>query len=149
MTPTPVIEKVSPRHADDLFEVFQSSAAHSRFPIGPNWSREQWLSECRNSGWVSRSSQGQVLAFLLFRELVDAWEISLLATAPDARGQGLMKQLFARLFAEKPLDKAVWLEVHEGNQAARNLYESLGFKQTGLRPRYYADGGSAVLYNYG
>ena len=31
------------------------------------------------------------------------------------------------------------LEVREGNVAARNLYDSLGFTQIGVRKRYYED----------
>ena len=33
---------------------------------------------------------------------------------------------------------AVDLEVRSSNVAARALYESLGFSETGLRPKYYA-----------
>ena len=31
------------------------------------------------------------------------------------------------------------LEVRVGNAAARGLYEKLGFRETGIRPRYYTD----------
>ena len=33
----------------------------------------------------------------------------------------------------------VWLEVRASNQAARGLYKKVGFKEVGLRPRYYPD----------
>lgn len=37
------------------------------------------------------------------------------------------------------------LEVKANNLPALHLYRSLGFKQVGLRRRFYADGGDAVL----
>ena len=59
--------------------------------------------------------------------------------APDYRGQGLGRHLLRRL-----LDIARWngaervfLEVRPSNPLAKNLYESLGFKDIGKRPRYY------------
>ena len=35
--------------------------------------------------------------------------------------------------------RLVHLEVREGNQTARRLYERLGFKEDGLRRNYYED----------
>jgi ribosomal protein S18 acetylase RimI-like enzyme len=37
------------------------------------------------------------------------------------------------------------LEVSASNQAARALYESLGFSKAGRRRRYYADGADALI----
>ncbi|MCD8158997.1 MAG: hypothetical protein LUD77_08915 [Clostridiales bacterium] len=33
----------------------------------------------------------------------------------------------------------ITLEVRAGNKKALNLYESIGFKQEGIRPEYYSD----------
>lgn len=38
-----------------------------------------------------------------------------------------------------------YLEVRESNLPARTLYESLGFAQTGYRPRYYSDPDEAAV----
>jgi len=38
------------------------------------------------------------------------------------------------------------LTVHEENDAARSLYESLGFERRGREPEYYADGGDGLLF---
>jgi ribosomal-protein-alanine N-acetyltransferase len=56
---------------------------------------------------------------------------------------GSLLEHFRRSLAE---GKEIWLEVHEGNDAARKLYEKQGFVAEGRRPRYYRDGGSAILY---
>ena len=34
---------------------------------------------------------------------------------------------------------------HAANEPALKLYEGLGFNQVGRRPKYYRDGGDAVL----
>ena len=39
----------------------------------------------------------------------------------------------------------LFLEVRADNPIARALYDSLGFEQIGVRPRYYRDGVDAIL----
>ena len=58
-----------------------------------------------------------------------------------------MEQLLSELIAQQPAETELWLEVHEANGPARKLYEKVCFVEVGKRPRYYADGGTAVLYN--
>jgi ribosomal-protein-alanine N-acetyltransferase len=62
-----------------------------------------------------------------------------LCIGPDWRGRGLGRHLLGRL-----LDVARWngaervfLEVRPSNPLARTLYESMGFREIGRRPRYY------------
>ncbi|KHD87780.1 MAG: peptide N-acetyltransferase [Bdellovibrio sp. ArHS] len=91
--------------------------------------------------------EGEALAgFILYRELPDAWEISLVASHPRFRRQGYMERLFTYVIAAKGQERQLWLEVHEENLSAQKLYEKLGFKEVRRRPRYYADSGTAILY---
>ncbi len=69
-------------------------------------------------------------------------EITRIAVAPDARRQGLGRALLNAMLAAlapngEPL--TVYLDVRESNRAAQALYESLGFVQQGVRPRFYGD----------
>ncbi len=92
--------------------------------------------------------EGEELAgFVLYREVPDAWEISLVATHPKFQRRGFMEQLITYLIAAKGQNRELWLEVHESNHSAQKLYEKLGFKLTGRRPRYYKDGATALLYS--
>lgn len=94
--------------------------------------------------------EGEVLAgFVLYRELPDVWEISLVASHPQWRRKGMMEALLRHMAAAKGQGRALWLEVHEENVGAQKLYEKLGFREVRRRPRYYKDGASAILYSLG
>lgn len=92
--------------------------------------------------------EGQILAgFVLYREMPDVWEISLVASHPQWRRRGLMEVLLKHMAAAKGHGRSIWLEVHEENVGAQKLYEKLGFREVRRRPRYYKDGASAILYS--
>lgn len=110
------------------------------------WPNDLLGAELATAEAVGVFSNGHLAGFILYRELDRAWEISLVASHPNFRRQGLMEQLFLHLIAAKGHERELWLEVHEENVAAQKLYEKLGFKEVRRRPRYYKDGGSAILY---
>lgn len=131
-----------------LLSIFK---ANQNLPGAPNWTDQQFLDECRSQATLTSVDQsGEVEAFILYRITPEAFEISYLATLPKAKRKGLMRDLLERLVREsKGKGLPIWLEVHERNSQAIALYENFGFVRTGLRPKYYADGASALLYNYG
>jgi ribosomal-protein-alanine N-acetyltransferase len=96
---------------------------------------------------VVRPGQGFVLA----RVAADEAEILTLAVAPDARRQGGGAALLAAAMAQAALRgaAAMFLEVSEGNAAARALYAAAGFAEAGRRRRYYADGADALVLRRG
>ncbi len=78
--------------------------------------------------------QGTALAALcVVQDLAGEREILQLGVLPVYRGQGLARELLLSLPGEEPY----FLEVRESNQAARKLYESVGFVELGRRPNYY------------
>lgn len=138
--------------ADRVFEIYVSAQAAASVPIGPRWSREQIQDEV-NTGlawWAVSNERHAISAFLLYRDLPDAFEITMLATSPEGRRKGAMSELIEALQVEaKTRSKAIWLEVHESNLPARKLYDKTGFREVGRRPRYYVDAGAAILYSWG
>ena len=64
-----------------------------------------------------------------------------LAVRPERRRRGLGQALVEAALADPASAGArrVYLEVRPSNLAARALYGSLGFTETGVRPRYYGD----------
>lgn len=74
-------------------------------------------------------------------------DIQTIAVAPERRGSGLGRALMLALVDEARRREAwqVFLEVRADNPVARSLYNSLGFAEIGVRPRYYRGGIDAVL----
>ncbi len=70
--------------------------------------------------------------------------------APWARGHGLARRLVERAEAKATSDgfKLVNLDVRETQQAAINLYESLGYQQYGLHPHYAEIDGTPIKGYY-
>jgi ribosomal-protein-alanine N-acetyltransferase len=66
-------------------------------------------------------------------------ELESIAVARQRRGTGrrLMQALVEQL--EQAGVTRIFLEVRASNQAARGLYQALGFSETGRRRAYYAD----------
>ena len=95
---------------------------------------------CRLFGILDR---GLLVAYLALgvpagiREM----EVYNIAVAETMRRQGLGRRLlaFALSLAAAKTGMRVMLEVRRGNLPAIRLYESLGFMQVGVRPRYYTD----------
>jgi ribosomal-protein-alanine N-acetyltransferase len=73
--------------------------------------------------------------------MVDEAHVTSVAVKPDMRGRGLGELLMLSLFDIALRLEARWvtLEVRVSNTIARRLYEKLGFREAGTRPRYYTD----------
>ena len=92
--------------------------------------------------------RGEALAYAVFQLLPDETELLRVGVVPGACRRGLARRLLEGSLARLALQgrPACHLEVRNDNRAARSLYESLGFRATGWRRRYYADGEDAVRY---
>jgi len=84
---------------------------------------------------------------LLGRVTLDEAEILTLAVAPHARRQGIARALLEAARKEMVLRGArtIFLEVAEGNVAARTLYCRFGFLEVGRRHRYYPNLADALV----
>ncbi|WP_016898086.1 ribosomal protein S18-alanine N-acetyltransferase [Aerococcus viridans] len=84
-----------------------------------------------------------------FQLIFDDVELFNIAILPAYRRQGLSQHLLeeALTYFTKNEGKIVTLEVRSRNQAARQLYEKLAFKQIASRPNYYpVDLDDAIIY---
>jgi ribosomal-protein-alanine N-acetyltransferase len=73
------------------------------------------------------------------RHVLGELHITTIAVRPEYRRRGHARALIGEALAAYPNAGHVHLEVRPTNAAAVALYESLGFKTTGHRPRYYGD----------
>jgi ribosomal-protein-alanine N-acetyltransferase len=82
---------------------------------------------------------------VLLRCAADEAEILTIGVAKPRQGIATTLMQTALAYAQTQNAKTMHLEVAASNTAARALYDSLGFKQTGHRRNYYANGGDALI----
>ncbi len=138
-----MVEKLNLDHVNTVFEIVES---HSQNPQFASWRIEQIRSELQSGHGIGFIEEGKLRAFFLYKSFDSHMEISLLATHPEAERQRFMRQLLEKLRDTKPA-REIWLEVHEHNLRARQIYEKSGFFIVSRRFSYYPDGGTAILYN--
>jgi [ribosomal protein S18]-alanine N-acetyltransferase len=97
---------------------------------------------------AARGAEPLGYAAVLFRASSRKARLYSIATAPSASGRGLGGALLgaAERAAEKRGCAALHLEVREDNFPAIRLYERNGYRRSGVRPDYYADGATALRY---
>jgi len=73
--------------------------------------------------------------------MVDEAHVTSVAVRPEFRGRGLGQLLMLTLFDVAMQKEARWLtlEVRISNKGAQAMYQKLGFREAGVRPRYYTD----------
>ncbi len=141
---------IQPTDSLELFNILQSLLEHSSElkDLGVFWTQEALVKELEVGAGIASKSEQQIQCFVLYRELnKNLIEINLLATRSELLKQGLMESLMNELL-KLCEGKEIWLEVHEKNHKALNLYKKLGFLVSGKRPQYYKDGGAAVLLSF-
>ena len=89
---------------------------------------------------------GNATCFAVFRMMGPEAEILTLATHPDAQGRGQATAMLKTALSSLQYEgvKEIFLEVSDKNHAAIALYQRAGFSAFSERPKYYADGSSAI-----
>jgi ribosomal-protein-alanine N-acetyltransferase len=129
-------------------------AALHRISFRHGWSEsefERLLSDRASIAHVARANggRGAVVGFVLSNRAADEAEIFLVALAPGERGHGTATKLLSKHLGRLAAAGVarVFLEVDEGNSAARKLYARAGFAEVGRRSGYYRkpEGNAAAL----
>ncbi|MDB5368006.1 MAG: tsaB [Rhodospirillales bacterium] len=128
---------------------FDLAAALHATSFTPPWdvaSLAASLADPTAFGWIAIEG-AQPVGLILARAPADQAEILTIAVRPEARRRGIARQLMAAAVDEANRRRAesMFLEVADGNEAARALYQSLGFTEESIRRRYYADGQDARI----
>lgn len=92
-------------------------------------------------------ADGRAVGFVVYWLVADEVHLLNVVVAAAARGRGYGEQLVRRVVAvaEEMGCEQVCLEVRVGNESAIRLYERVGFRPMGRRPKYYADNGEDAL----
>ncbi|HZC14502.1 MAG TPA: ribosomal protein S18-alanine N-acetyltransferase [Thermoleophilaceae bacterium] len=88
----------------------------------------------------------RLVGYLVCSRYDTVWHVMNIAVEPEHRRTGVATALMAALFARADRPGARYtLEVRPSNVAAVAMYERLGFRPAGRRPRYYHDTGEDAL----
>jgi ribosomal-protein-alanine N-acetyltransferase len=90
---------------------------------------------------------GRAVGFCNYWRIADELHILNVAVHPDCRKQGHASALVRHILdvARQHKARVVSLEVRVSNQSAQSLYRKFGFREVGMRPKYYADNGENAL----
>ena len=108
------------------------------------WTRAMYEDERRHPDrsflGVWKSPDGAVAGYISFWVVADEVHINNVAVRPEARTRGIGRCLveFAMRHGASRGAVTVLLDVRSANQAARRLYERLGFLPVAVRRGYYA-----------
>ncbi len=140
------IRQMRPEDLDEVMEIEQYS-----FPTP--WTRTVYENDLKRNPnsrfFVARSDDegSELLGYIGNWVIEDECHVGTIASKREFRGQGIAEALLiyaARASLAEGVTYII-LEVRENNFAAINLYKKLGFKQVGLRRRYYRDTGEDAL----
>lgn len=139
------VKRLELDHASAIQEILQDLVSQKLF-WGRPWTLKQIQEEIVPHFCRGLFKGPKLVAFLFIRDLRGEYEITLLGTSPEFHRQGAMTDLWGSVQQELNPKCEVFLEVHEKNISAHQLYEKLGFLRSGRRPFYYPDGCAAWLY---
>jgi [ribosomal protein S18]-alanine N-acetyltransferase len=107
------------------------------------WSRMMFVSEIVKATSVCLGAfvDSALVGYVIVSRYVDAWHVMNLVVAPEHQRQGIATRLLVALFDQTAEDdsRGFTLEVRVSNEAAIELYKSMGFSPQGVRRGYYTD----------
>ena len=105
------------------------------------WSAAIWRGELGSPYglYLVLEERGEVVGQIGSRHVLGELHITTIAVKPEYRRRGYARDLIGAALDSYPNASHVHLEVRPTNVEAIALYESLGFRKTGRRPRYYGD----------
>jgi ribosomal-protein-alanine N-acetyltransferase len=111
------------------------------------WSAAIWREELDSPYglYLVIEDSGEVFGHIGVRHVHGELHVTTIAVRPEYRMRGHARALIGAALAAYPNASHVYLEVRPTNVPAIALYESLGFRETGRRPRYYGDEDAVLM----
>ncbi len=137
--------RIRPMQVEDIPEVYAIDVLSFSLPWSERSYRFEVTENTASSPWVAEAhfpdGSRRIVGMMVNWIILDEVHIATIAVHPDFRRMGI-----ARLLLETGLREAfergarmAFLEVRRSNTAAQKLYESMGFRVEGVRPKYYQD----------
>lgn len=137
MSPHPAV--IRPMLLTDMPQVMTIEQAAHSYP----WTQGM-MQDCLKAGYGCHllEQAGRCLGFCVFSRVADEFHLLNLCIDPACQRQGLGRFLLCQLLEQAQASGAMtaFLEVRPSNQAARKLYQGIGFCEVGYRKGYYPGG---------
>ncbi|MCB0258824.1 MAG: ribosomal protein S18-alanine N-acetyltransferase [Calditrichaeota bacterium] len=141
MTTLPTIR---PMRLEDLDRVLEIEVQVYR----DTWSRSNYrfeIEENRFSLPVVMELEGQVIGYSVAWLMFEEFHIATIAVDPAFQRRGYGEFLLRAILGMSDDAEYALLEVRKTNHKALSLYKKYGFRQYGVRRRYYRDGEDALV----
>jgi ribosomal-protein-alanine N-acetyltransferase len=111
------------------------------------WSLAMFVLELSKPSGICLAAtvEDELVGYLVCSRYDQVWHLMNVAVAPERRRSGIARRLIGKLVDEAGGDLPFTLEVRVSNRPAITMYERLGFRSAGVRPRYYQDNGEDAL----
>lgn len=142
--------RISEMNEVDLRDVL--TIERCSFPLP--WSEGMFMAELSldfSYNFVAKLNHGGneevLVGYICFWVIEGEAHLLNIAVKPDYRRMGLGKHLMRFLidFCRTENVERLTLDVRPSNSSAIKMYRKMGFREEGLRPRYYADNGEDAL----
>ena len=111
------------------------------------WSLAMFVLELSKPSGIclAATHDDEVVGYLICSRYDRVWHLMNVAVAPEQRRAGVATRLISQLLEESGRELPFTLEVRVSNHEAIAMYQKLGFRSAGARPRYYRDNGEDAL----
>lgn len=112
------------------------------------WSEESLRAEIEDNNLSEVyviEDNGVTVGYMSYMKIIDEIHINNIAVHSDYRGRGFGRELVGYVVNSLRDSYSITLEVRDSNDAALNLYKSLGFEEMGKRKDYYGKGQDAII----
>jgi [ribosomal protein S18]-alanine N-acetyltransferase len=138
-----VIRKAKSEDIPTVMEIETASFTHP-------WEKSLFIDTLSADGkyFFVYEADNKPVAYIILETVLDEGHITDLAVEANYRNKGIGKQLIEKVLSlSKELKiHSIFLEVRESNEAAKKLYQKLGFKLLGTRKGYYTKNEDALTY---
>ncbi|MCK9444135.1 MAG: ribosomal protein S18-alanine N-acetyltransferase [Tissierellaceae bacterium] len=138
------IRRMEERDLDRIMEIEEDA-------FTTPWPKNSFLLEITSNQlarYIVAELDGVVVGYGGIWIIIDEGHITNIAVESKYRGLGVGKKLVEGLIdiCRSSNIKAMTLEVRRTNVSAQNLYRKYGFKDSGIRPNYYADEDALIMW---
>lgn len=143
MRPAPI--EIRPLGYSDLPQVISVE----RRAFATPWSLAMFVLELSKPSGLCLAAvdrdRGRLVGYLVLSRYDTVWHLMNVAVDPARQRQGIGRTLLEAMIERAGGEEQYTLEVRTSNAPAIRLYESLGFRSAGKRPRYYRDTGEDAV----